>query len=90
LDKVRWSDRIRKIADIYSGPDDLIVECGLTDSQSLVAPIKAKVVKRVIWLQYPKGIDKNELLSDFDFECQAYLIHTKQPSHLRHIPKNPQ
>ena len=78
-----WSSCILKIADVYFGGNRVIVECGATDSMSLVAPIQAKISKRVIWLPYPQGMDKYENLQDFDEILPAYLIHTKQPKHLR-------
>ena len=83
-----WSSCIKKIADVYFGGDRVIVECGATDSMSLVAPIQAKVSKRVIWLPYPQGMDKYEELPDFDEALPAYLIHTMQPKHLRNARHN--
>lgn len=83
-----WGSRVQKIADVYFGGDRVIVECGATDSMSLVVPIQAKVSKRVIWLPYPKGINKDENLQNFDETLPAYLIHTKQPRQLRNARHN--
>ncbi|MCG7869727.1 MAG: hypothetical protein JAY74_25580 [Candidatus Thiodiazotropha taylori] len=79
-----WNSCIQKIADVYSGANKgLIVECGSTDSLSLVAPIKARIAKRVIWFPYPDELDKNDDIENFDTTYPAYLIHNKQPAHLR-------
>ena len=83
-----WSSCIQKIADVYFGGDRVIVECGATNPMSLVVPIQAKVSKRVIWLPYPQGINKYDDLIDFYATLPAYLIHTKQPRHLRNARHN--
>ncbi|MES9897663.1 MAG: hypothetical protein ABW148_01415 [Sedimenticola sp.] len=78
-----WTSCIQKIADVYSAADRVIVECGATNSMSLVAPIKAKVARRVIWIPYPIDFNENTEICDFNFKCNAYIIHARQPVQLR-------
>lgn len=80
-DRWDWSAWIPKIADVYSYSEKCFVECGFTNAQSLVAPILAKIVKKVVWIPYPQNVSTDRCLADD--EVPAYVIHRTQPKHLR-------
>ena len=77
-----WNSHIQKVADIYSGQHNLIVECGATSPFSLIEPVIKNVVDATVWVPFGgKGFDYKQE------QCvEAYFI-TKPESLKKRVYK---